>query len=115
MHLFASKVVIVTGGYAASKAALEHLTRCWGLEIAPLRVRVKAVAAGPTKTGFLTECMELSAAKAEAFKDDERTRIPLGRRGTVENVAHWIVALASPSAAWVTGQVMSVDGGLTIA
>jgi NAD(P)-dependent dehydrogenase (short-subunit alcohol dehydrogenase family) len=112
---FGHKAASALSHYAASKAALEHLTRCWALELAPVGVRVNAVAAGPTETDFLTERMGLSAEQAEAIKSDERRRIPLGRRGTVEDVAYWIVALASPSAAWVTGQVMSVDGGLSIA
>jgi len=112
---FGHKAASALSHYAASKAALEHLTRCWALELAPVGVRVNAVAAGPTETDFLTERMGLSAEQAEAIKSDERRRIPLGRRGTVEDVACWIVALASPSAAWVTGQVMSVDGGLSIA
>ena len=47
--------------YAASKAALEHLTRCWALELAPLGIRVNAVAAGPTESGALTGMMGLSA------------------------------------------------------
>jgi NAD(P)-dependent dehydrogenase (short-subunit alcohol dehydrogenase family) len=46
--------------YAASKAALDHLTRCWALELAPQGVRVNAVAAGPTETGALTGMMGLS-------------------------------------------------------
>lgn len=101
--------------YAASKAALEHLTRCWALELAPLHVRVNAIAAGPTETEFLTERMGLSYAGAEAIKAEERSRIPLGRRGTPHDVAHWIVAVASPNADWMTGQVIGVDGGLGLA
>jgi NAD(P)-dependent dehydrogenase (short-subunit alcohol dehydrogenase family) len=101
--------------YAASKAALEHLTRCWALELAPAGVRVNAVAAGPTDTDFLAERMCLSAAQADAVRADERARIPLGRRGTPDDVAHWIVALASPAAAWITGAVLVADGGLSIA
>lgn len=99
--------------YAASKAALEHLTRCWALELAPAGVRVNAVAAGPTETDFLVERMALTAAQAEAIKTEERSRIPLGRRGAPEDVAHWIVALASPAAGWITGEVLTVDGGLS--
>lgn len=98
--------------YAASKAALEHLTRCWALELAPQRVRVNAVAAGPTATGALTGMMGLSAEQAEAVEAAEREQIPLKRRGTADDVARWIVHLAEPDAAWVTGQVIAVDGGL---
>jgi NAD(P)-dependent dehydrogenase (short-subunit alcohol dehydrogenase family) len=98
--------------YAASKAALEHLTRCWALELAPLGIRVNAVAAGPTESGALTGMMGLSAEQAEAVKEDERARIPLGRRGVPDDVAEWIVQLAGPASQWLTGQVLAVDGGL---
>jgi NAD(P)-dependent dehydrogenase (short-subunit alcohol dehydrogenase family) len=111
---FGQKAVAGLSHYAASKAALDHLTRCWALELAPQGVRVNAVAAGPTKTGALTGMMGLSAEQAEAVEDREREQIPLGRRGLPEEVARWIVSLADPASAWVTGQVISVDGGLVI-
>ncbi|EJO54377.1 putative 3-oxoacyl-[acyl-carrier-protein] reductase [Burkholderia multivorans ATCC BAA-247] len=56
--------------------------------------------------------MSLSTAQVDAIKAQERERIPLGRRGEPEDVAAWIVAMASPQAAWMTGQVVTVDGGL---
>jgi NAD(P)-dependent dehydrogenase (short-subunit alcohol dehydrogenase family) len=98
--------------YAASKAALEQLTRCWALELAPKGIRVNGVAAGPTESGALTGMMGLSAEQAEAVKSDERNRIPLQRRGEPRDVAQWIVSLADPGASWVTGQIIAVDGGL---
>src|SRR5690606_2441817 len=101
--------------YAASKAALEHLTRCWALELAPAGVRVNAVAAGPTETDLLPERLGQAGREAEGRKMDERERIPLRRHGAPDEVAQWIVLLASPAAAWITGQVLAVDGGLSIA
>lgn len=98
--------------YAASKAALEHLTRCWALELAPLGVRVNAVAAGPTESGALTGMMGLSPQHATAIEEAEREQIPLKRRGVPDDVARWIVHLADPASGWVTGQVIGVDGGL---
>jgi NAD(P)-dependent dehydrogenase (short-subunit alcohol dehydrogenase family) len=98
--------------YAASKAALEHLTRCWALELAPGGVRVNAVAAGPTESGALTGMMGLSAEQAAAVEAQERAAIPLQRRGKPDDVALWIVALADPAAEWITGQVIAADGGL---
>ena len=98
--------------YAASKAALEHLTRCWALELAPQGIRVNAVAPGPTASEALTEMMGLSPAQAAAVEAQERERIPLGRRGEPDEVARWIVRLADPASDWVTGQVIAVDGGL---
>jgi NAD(P)-dependent dehydrogenase (short-subunit alcohol dehydrogenase family) len=101
--------------YAASKAALEHLTRCWALELAPLGIRVNAVAAGPTESGALTGMMGLSPEQAAAIKEQERARIPLGRRGVPDDLAEWIVRLSSPASEWMTGQVVAVDGGLGLA
>ncbi|WP_353641787.1 SDR family oxidoreductase [Mesorhizobium sp. WSM2239] len=98
--------------YAASKAALEHLTRCWALELAPQGVRVNAVAAGPTESGALTRMMGLSPEHAAVIEEAEREQIPLKRRGTPDDVARWIVHLADPASEWVTGQVIAVDGGL---
>jgi NAD(P)-dependent dehydrogenase (short-subunit alcohol dehydrogenase family) len=90
------------------------MTRCWALELADQRIHVNAVAAGPTETDFIRERMGLSDEKAETVKAQECSRIPLGRRGLPEEVATWIVALASDSGAWITGQVITVDGGLSI-
>jgi NAD(P)-dependent dehydrogenase (short-subunit alcohol dehydrogenase family) len=101
--------------YAGSKAALEHMTRCWALELAPAGIRVNAIAAGPTETDFLVERMGLSPEQAESVKAEERSRIPLGRRGNPDEVARWIVSIASPAATWITGQILTVDGGLNIA
>jgi NAD(P)-dependent dehydrogenase (short-subunit alcohol dehydrogenase family) len=100
--------------YAASKAALEQLTRCWALELAPSGVRVNAVAAGPTESGALTGMMNLTPEQAEAIKEQERERIPLKRRGQPDDVARWIMALADPEANWTTGQIVTADGGLEL-
>ena len=85
------------------------------LELAPLGVRVNAIAAGPTESGALTGMMGLSPEQAEAVKERERERIPLKRRGHPNDVARWIVSLADPASEWVTGQVIAVDGGLGLA
>jgi NAD(P)-dependent dehydrogenase (short-subunit alcohol dehydrogenase family) len=124
-HLAASKGVVINvsstfghkaasdlSHYAASKAALEHLTRCWALELAPRGVRVNAVAAGPTESGALTGMMGLSPEAAAVIEEAERGQIPLKRRGNPDEVARWIVHLAGPASEWVTGQVIAVDGGL---
>ncbi|RUV73382.1 MAG: SDR family oxidoreductase [Mesorhizobium sp.] len=126
-HLEATKGVIVNisstfghkpgadlSHYAASKAALEHLTRCWALELAPQGIRVNAVAAGPTESGALTGMMGLSPENAAVIEEAEREQIPLKRRGTPDDVARWIVQLANPASDWVTGQVITVDGGLAL-
>lgn len=111
---FGHKPVVGLSHYAASKAALEHLTRCWALELATHHVRVNSVAAGPTETGALTGMMGLSLQEAAAVRQQEQERIPLGRRGNPADVARWIIQLADPASAWVTGQVIAVDGGLAV-
>jgi len=97
--------------YAATKAALEALTRSWAVELGPIGVRVNAVAPGPTETPGIARLPfpkdVLEAARAQIIGS-----LPLGRIGTSREVAHWIVALADPSVTWVTGQVFGVDGGL---
>lgn len=110
---FGHKAAPMISHYAASKAALEQLTRCWALELAPYRIRVNAVAPGPTETEILTSS-GLPAAVIEQIKQEESERIPLGRRGTSEDITAWIVNLANPTAAWVTGQIVAVDGGLGV-
>lgn len=111
---FGHKAAASISHYAASKAAVEQLTRCWALELAPYRVRVNAVAPGPTETGIL-ERSGLPKSDVEDIKREESTRVPLGRRGTPEDIAAWIVALADSEATWVTGQVLAIDGGLSVA
>jgi len=111
---FGHKAAADLSHYAASKAALEHLTRCWALELAPQGIRVNAVAAGPTESNALTGMMGLSPQDAAAIEAQEREHIPLKRRGVPDEVARWIVALSDPGADWVTGQVIAVDGGLSV-
>ena len=99
--------------YGASKAALEYLTRAWALELAP-DVRVNAVAPGPTESGALTGMMGLTEEQAAAVRAQEAEQIPLKRRGVPEDISQAIVWLASPAAAWVTGQVIGIDGGFGV-
>lgn len=109
---FGHKPGIALSHYAASKAALEHLTRCWALELAPVGIRVNAVAAGPTESDALTGMMGLSPEQAASLKEQERAQIPLGRRGVPDDIASWIIRLVDPEAGWMTGQVIAIDGGL---
>ncbi|MEV1177195.1 SDR family oxidoreductase [Nonomuraea sp. NPDC049784] len=99
--------------YAASKAALEQLTRSWALELASDGIRVNALAPGPTESQALAAA-GLPDTTVENIKQDEIARIPLGRRGDPEEVAAWIVHLADPGATWITGQVLTIDGGLEL-
>ena len=109
---YGSKAGAALSHYGASKAALEYLTRAWALELAPIGIRVNAIAVGPTESGALTGMMGLSPEQAAAIEEHERKQIPLGRRGAPEEVARWIISLANSENEWVTGQVLGVDGGL---
>jgi NAD(P)-dependent dehydrogenase (short-subunit alcohol dehydrogenase family) len=92
------------GAYAVSKAALIHLTRELSVELAP-RVRVNAVAPAVVRTQF-------ARALYEGREDEAADAYPLGRLGDPDDVAGAVAYLASPDAAWVTGQTLVVDGGL---
>ena len=73
---FSQKAIAGFSHYVASKAALEHLTRCLALELGPKGIRVNAIASGPVETAFLQERMGFSATQAEAIKQQERSLIP---------------------------------------
>lgn len=94
--------------YAASKHAVEGLTKSAALEAAGSGVRVNAVAPGPTETGMLnrfTGSTEVKAALA--------ARVPLGRVGEPSEIAEAIAFLASGKASFITGQIVTADGGKT--
>ncbi len=94
--------------YGMSKAAIEYQTRSLAAELAPSGIRVNAIAPGPVDTPI-----HLSWAGDDVAGAYERMKreVPLGRMGTAEELAAWIVWLAGPNAGWVTGVVIPVDGG----
>lgn len=99
--------------YAATKAALDSLTQSWALELAPHGVRVNAIAPGPTETPGFGKA-GLPEDQVRDLKESFKKQVPLGRMGTSEEVARWIVTIADPSVTWVTGQILSIDGGVSL-
>ncbi len=98
--------------YAASKGAVVMLTRQLAIELAPLRIRVNAVAPGAIETPFLRRFLDAQADPA-AVQAAIEAEHPLGRFADPAEVARSIVFLASDEAAFVTGAVLMVDGGFT--
>jgi len=92
--------------YSASKAGLIGMTRTVARELAGRKVTVNAVAPGFIET-------EMTSALGESILGEVKTRIPAKRLGKPEEIAAAVLFLAAPTTAYVTGQVLTVDGGLT--
>jgi NAD(P)-dependent dehydrogenase (short-subunit alcohol dehydrogenase family) len=97
--------------YCASKGAVVALTRALALDHAAERIRVNAVCPGTVDTPWVRRLVEEVGESLDAL----RARQPMGRLGTAEEVAEAILYLASDGAAFVTGTILTVDGGLTAA
>jgi NAD(P)-dependent dehydrogenase (short-subunit alcohol dehydrogenase family) len=102
--------------YNAAKAGVISLTRTLALELAAYGVRVNAVSPGPVYTDFnrtvmAQRCQRLGITEQELI-ERVRNSIPLGRWGEPADVAHAVAFLCSPQAAWMTGEVLRVSGGL---
>ena len=92
--------------YAATKAAVETLTRILAKELGPRKINVNAVAPGPIATELFFE------GKSEELVDRITSMIPLGRIGEPDEVAATVAFLAGPDGRWVNGQVLRVNGGM---
>jgi 3-oxoacyl-[acyl-carrier protein] reductase len=95
--------------YCAAKAAILGLTKAWAKELAPWNIHVNAVAPG----GVLTE-MVLSQPDIETRMAGKVARVPLGRYAEPRELSYAVAFLASPEADFITGQVISPNGGEVI-
>lgn len=96
--------------YCVSKAAVDQLTRCTALELAPKGIRVNAVNPGVVVTDIHRRG-GMSEDNYAAFLEHSKTTHPLGRVGEANEIAELIVYLASERAGWITGATYSIDGG----
>ncbi len=91
--------------YCAAKAGVEMLTKVAALELAPRGIRVNAVAPGLVDTPLSAPLMQ------PPIRDEYVDNTPLGRPGTVEDVADAVSFLCSPASRWISGDVLLTDGG----
>jgi len=93
--------------YAASKAGIEGFTRCMATELAKRNITVNAVAPGFIET-------DMTIAVVNAAGEKIKQMIPVKRLGKPEDIAHAVAFLVSDEASYITGQILKVDGGLTL-
>jgi len=99
--------------YSACKGGLIALTKTLAREFANKNVKLNTICPGLTETGMFTEFMK-GAANPEKLAEAYRRAVPLGRLGKPEDIAGTVLFLASDDADFITGQTISVSGGLTM-
>ncbi len=97
--------------YATAKAGLQGLTRSLALELGPFNINVNSVAPGFVDTAMTRAVAERLHLSLDEFHRQSQERIPLGRLGTPQDIAAVIAFLCSEDSAYVSGQVLYVNGG----
>lgn len=104
-----------SGAYGATKAGVMALTHALARELGPHGIRVNCVSPGNMATEMHWAALQRRATREErpfeALRDEIRGAIPLGRHGTAEDIGALVSFLASPDAAYISGQTINVDGG----
>jgi C-7 ketoreductase len=99
--------------YAATKVAIDSLTRTWAVELGQRGIRVVALAPGLIDTG-----VGVRAGMPQQVYDDHlarmRTQVPSGRIGSPDEIAWWVLLLTDPAANYANGSVFVIDGGLSL-
>lgn len=104
-----SRVRAGRGIFSIAKAGVEMLTRVLAVELAPQGIRVNAVAPGTCKTAFSAPLLQTPEQEMAI-----NATIPLGRIAEVEDIVEPVLFLASAGAAYITGQILTVDGGASL-
>jgi len=108
-----SRAAVVTvpgsGHYAAAKAGLNSLTTTFAAELGP-KIRVNAIMPGAVPTEVMMKALRLGEDDLAGL--EKQLRLPAGRLGTPEDLGAAALYLVSPASAWVTGEVLSVSGGM---
>lgn len=111
VNIASTEAIVATAGlaaYTASKHAVIGLTKSFAVELGRSGVTVNAVCPGPILTGMTAGIPEESRAKYA------RRRVPLGRYGQPEEVAHVTLSLCLPASSFVNGATVVVDGGMSV-
>ena len=104
----ATRAVPGSGHYSAAKAGVNALTLTMSIELAPA-VRVNGIAPGYVPTEVMMTALQTDVASLEKMA---QSRVPLKRLGTPDDMAGAAIYLASDAGSWVTGQIITVAGGL---
>ena len=99
--------------YVAAKAAVHNLTRSMALELAPHHILVNAVAPGSTLTEGTRKLFYSDDAAQAEFRERMLSHVPLGRPGEPQDIANAVLFLCGEESKYITGHVLTVDGGWT--